>query len=1177
MLHIYYGRENLDKDKFLFDKIAGDLCRAGEPCRDFRKILLLVPDQYTLQAERNAFAYLGVEGLMDLEVMSQSRLGFKVLAETGGSSRTPVDKYGRHMLLAKILTEENEKLEAFRGMNRKPSFIEMANNLISEMKQFNTTPSDLLQILKETESTSILCRKLKDIHTIYKKYEDLIEGKYLDTEDYLNLFISKIGKSHLIRDAVVWISGFDYFTPKTLTIIEQLMVFAKEVNIVLTADCPPGPGGCALPPESRDSDLFDLTRGIMGKLRTIAGKNGIRYEEVPVGDRYRIPVGDTPGGGRKEATAQPEPKAEAVARPEPKAEALAHLEQELYAQPYRQAAAGDTVALCQAANFYAEAETAAAKIVNLVREEGLRYRDILVICNDTEARANVIRRVFADYGINAFFDKKRDILHHPSVEFISALIDVIVKGWLYEDIFRMLKTNLTPVSFEDCEDLENYAVKYRIKGSRWKSDFTYGAKAEGEETLQRINVIRKQVCDYISVFEAGFKQKKTVREKTEALYGFLTETAQLPEKIRSLMDYLIGENQFEYAEEASQIWSVIISIFDQLIELIGGEEIPAEEYAAILKAGFEAVEIGLLPPTVDQIMVGTMQRTRAGNIKALIILGANDGLLPTTGLSESLLNEDEKSTLYKKGIEICRIDDLRVKEEKLAIYKNLSKPSRYLWMGYSASDPEGKESKPSVLFEKIRRIFTDVKVTKDIINEGDPILLIETPGSTLRHMTNAFRGALDGAPLKEEWQAVYRWYDRNAKQMLRPVKEGLLFSNRQEKIRKDLARKLYKGEIPAELSLSPSRLERFSRCPFSHFINYGLHPDEHRIFEIAGREIGDVYHQCFMKLSEKLSVPGMDITDPRSPWMNVTEDRCRELIESFIDEAALEYREGVLSQGEEERYRSQRMKKVCGDAAWALVEHVQTGRIRNIFFESEFGRAVGRQFPPIEVKLGEETLFIEGKIDRVDILAGKDGDASRYVKIIDYKSGKERFDTEEAKAGWRLQLMLYLRAALGAHPAGSSGEINRDNPFKPAGVFYFEIAEPQIDVTEVPKEDYPERVKAERKKRFKLDGVVLDDHSVIESIAGEFYGWSDILPVRKTKEGLYAGATEKKLLKEEDFSELLDAVDRKVKELCAELAEGSIDIRPKKVKDETACRFCLYKSICCFDLSFEGCSYDVVG
>lgn len=1176
MLHLYYGRENLDKEKFLFDRIGEALTQFHEVVRNQpqsvlrnqpksgeevqQKILLLVPDQFTLQAERNAFAYLGVDGLMDLEIMSQSRLGFKVLSEVGGTGRVAIDKYGRHMLLTKILTEENDRLEAFRGMNQRASFIEMTNNLISEMKQFNAMPEDILSVLLETDENSMLHRKLRDIHRIYAKYEQLIAGKYLDTEDYLNLFISKMPKSRLLQNAIIWISGFDYFTPKTLNIIEQLMVTAKEVNLVLTADCASGTKDCTTPEKRRDEDLFDLTRGLMDKLKTIAERNGIGYRERAIQRHYEIPMGENQGE---------------------KAEALVHLEQELYAQPYQQALAGNSITLCRAANFYAEAETAAAKILHLIREEGLRYRDILVICNDMETRASVIKRVFADYGITAFLDKKRDILHHPTIEFVAALMDITGKGWLYEDIFRMLKTNFTPISFEDCEELENYVVKYRIKGSRWKTDFTYGVKAEGEETLQKINGIRSRVCEYINSFETEWKEKKTVREKTAAIYDFLKDKAQLPEKIEDLIAYLIGENQYEYAEEASQIWGVMVSILDQLIELIGEEEITVEEYGIILKSGFEAVEIGILPPTIDQIIVGTMQRTRAGNIKALLILGANDGLLPAAAGAEGLLNEDEKTALYKKGIEICKIDGLRAKEEKLAIYKTLSKPSRYLWMGYSASDLEGKESKQSTLFDKIRKIYPDLKVKKDILNEENPILLIQAPGSTLRHMTEAFRNSQEGAPLGEEWMAAFRWYEEHSEPLLNVVKEGLLFTNEQEKIKQDLIQKLYKKDDSFELSLSPSRLERFSRCPFSHFINYGLRPDERRIFEIAGREIGDIYHQCFMKMSEKLSIPGMDVTDSQSPWMSITREQCQQLIDGFIDEAAQGYREGVLLQGQEERYRGIRMKKVCGDAAWALVEHVQTGKILKVFFESEFGRAIGKQFPPIEVKLGEDTLYIEGKIDRVDFLKDPKNEGSQYIKIIDYKSGKEKFDTHEAKAGWKLQLMLYLRAAMGGGSYAEDREnpfkpADRENPFKPAGVFYFEIAEPQIDVTDFPDNDYTEKVKTERKKSFKLDGVVLDNQSIIENIAGEFSGYSDILPVRKTKEGTFAGTTERKMLREEEFSELLDAVNHKVEELCSELIAGTIEVKPKKVKEETACKFCLYKSICCFDLSFEGCSYDVV-
>ena len=1130
MLHLYYGRENLDKDKFLFDRIGAGL-------QQNQKILLLVPDQFTLQAERNAFACLGVDGLIDLEVMSQSRLALRVLAETGGGKRTHIDKYGRHILLAKILSDEKDNLEAFRGMNQRSSFIEMANNLISEMKQFNTSPDELMKVIGDVEQDSILHRKLTDIHKIYTKYEELIEGKYTDTEDYLDLFASKIKESKMVRNSVIWIDGFDYFTPKTLKIIEHLMAAVIDIHIVMTSEDDHS--------KSRDRELFELTRGLLDKLASTAEAKGIPAEKNIISEAYQIPVG----------TGETE-----------KAEALAHLERELYSYPNKIGKADQNIALCRAANIYAEAETAAAKIVRLVREEGLRYRDIVVICNDMETRASVIKRVFADYGINAFLDKKRDILHHPSIEFISALIDISVRGWQYEDVFRLLKTDLTPLEPEDYEDLENYAVKYRIKGKRWSSDFKYGSEIEGSEFLTKINLSRSLIYDFITSFEKVFKKSGTVKEKTSAIYNFLKGEAQLPVKIEGLIDYLISRNQYEYAEETAQIWGVILHIFDQLVELIGDEELLGEEYGDMLKAGFEAVEIGLLPPTTDQVIVGTMQRTRIGKVKALLVLGANDGLLPAAAVTDSLLNEDEKTVLFRKGIEICKIDDLRAKEEKLAIYRTLSRPSRYLWMGYSASDIEGKESRQSVLLDKIKKLYTDLGIGKDILNEEDPMLRIETPGSALKHLTEAFRNALDGEPVREEWKAAFNWYDANSELRLKAVTDGIFFSNKQEKIEKELIGKLYRKGGAKELTLSPSRLERFSRCPFAHFINYGIRPDEQRIFEIAGREIGDVYHQCLMQLSDQLTVPGLEINDPLSPWMTMTKEKCQRRIDELIDSASQEYKEGVLSQGEEERYRGQRMKKVCGNAAWALVEHVQRGRVEKVYFESEFGKSPEKQFPPIEIKLGDQKVLIEGKIDRVDIL--KDA----YVKIIDYKSGKERFDTEEAKAGWRLQLMLYLRAVMGAK------DNNREETehLKPAGVFYFEIAEPQIDATGLSGNDFQDKVENEYKKSFKLDGVVLDNAEVIESIAGEFSGYSDIIPVRKTKEGGYAGTTEQKLLKEEEFSELLDVMDTVISGLSRELAEGSIEIKPKKVKDETACKYCLYKSICNFDVSFGGCSYNVV-
>ena len=1166
MLNLYYGRESIDKDKFIFDRIDKALKPIQQDQRDAgncpeHKILLLVPDQFTLQAERNAFAYLGVSGLMDLEILSQSRLGFKVLSETGGSKRLHIDKYGRHMLLTKILADENPNLEAFKGMNKMHSFIDMTNNLISEMKQYNTLPEDLTAIIKVTDKNSILHRKLNDIQKIYTKYEELIKGKYIDTEDYLNLFISKISQSKCVKNSEIWVYGFDYFTPKTLDLIEQLLITTEHVNVVMTAD----------ESKCRDAELFDLTKGIMFKLRVMAENHGIKYDEIQISDNYKIPIGQKDGE---------------------KAWDLAYLEHELFSYPSKHFVDPDSntssITLCRAANFYAEAETAAAKIVQLLREEGLRYRDIVVICNDMDARASVIKRVFADYGIFAFLDKKRDILHHPSIEYIDSLMAILTRGWLYEDVFRLLKTNLTPITTEDYEDLENYSVKYRVKGNRWKSEFKYGVKEEGEDALAKINLTRNQILDYISKFEKEFNKGKTVKEKTTILYYFLRDEALLPQKIEELIEYLNSKSLFEYAEETAQIWNVIVGIFDQLIELIGEEELSNEDFSSVLKSGFEAVEIGLLPPTIDQVLVGTMQRTRTGNIKALIVIGANDGLLPSAASTESLLSEDEKALLLNKNIEICKIDNLRVKEEKLAIYKTLSKPTKHLWIGYSASDLEGKESKQSIIFDKIRKIYKNIEVSKDILNEQNPMFRIESPRSTLKHMTEAFRSTMEGQNLEKEWMAAYQWFQSSKEPHLRVIEEGLFFTNKQNAMEKEQIRRLYEREGLKELIISPSRLERFSRCPFAHLINYGLRPEERRIFEIAGREIGDVYHQCLMKLSEQLSIKGIEITAPQSPWMSMTKEDCKNRINTFIDEESKGFKEGVLSQGEEEKYRVERMKEVCGNAAWALVEHVQQGHIQNVYFESEFGKSPEKAFPPIEVKLKDQTVLIEGKIDRVDILNGtryiidEDGvilseEKNQYVKIIDYKSGKEKFDVDEAKAGWRLQLMLYLRAATDREMIGCGCEATDvDGLLKPAGVFYFEIAEPQIDASDLTTEGYQEKIKAELKKSFKLDGILLDNPSIIESIAGEFTGYSEIIPVRKTKEGGFAGTTDKKLLKEEDFSELQRVVDKTIGELCNNLVNGSMDIKPKKVKQETACKFCLYKSICTFDLAFEGCSYDVV-
>ncbi|MGI6734051.1 MAG: PD-(D/E)XK nuclease family protein [Anaerovoracaceae bacterium] len=1116
MLRLYYGRESIDKERAMFEKIAESLCRIGAEGAPSR-IILIVPDQYTLQAERNAIFHLKVKGLMDLEVLSFSRLAGRVLDETGGSRRVPIDKHGRHMLLAKIMRDQEENLLVFRGMGRSHSFIDMANDLISEMKQYNSSPEELRGIIGELEENSLLSRKLKDIALIFENYEEKIKDKYIDTEDHLNLFLSKIAQSILVKNAEFWIFGFDSFTPKSINIIRELALHSHGVNMVLTYDDAP-----------EDEELFRLTKDMMWKLEKAVGPGFTKKERLDGPDAPRQP-------------------------------AIRHLERQIFAYPYQPFAGGnDTLHFCRAANFYGEAETAAAFICSLVRDRGLRFRDIVVICNDMEARGSIIKRVFHEYGISFFLDQKHRVLHNPAVIFISSILDVLQSGWAYEDVFRLVKTGLCPIDEEEAEELENYAIRYRFRGTRWKKDLVYGKKDYEEEEFERLNQCRRALADFIGACEEKMAAAVTVRQKTAALKEFLNDEADLENQLETLCQELEEAGELEAAMEMQQIWESVLGLLDQLTELIGDEAINIEDYASMLQAGFDSIELGLIPTTIDQVVVGTMQRTRVGQIQALVVMGANDGILPTAVSGDDLLNQDERALLLQKNILICKDDDLRSMEERLAIYKQFSRPQSYLWIGYSAADMEGKELRPSILLDKLCKLFPHIPLEKDLRNREDVMVLVDSPASSLKYLSEALRKAAGGEEeLDPVWKAAFNWYREQNDRGLELVIQGLRFTNRMERLESSLVEKLF------GLRISPSRLEKFARCPFAHFVHYGLAPKERRIFQVSGREVGDVYHRCLMLFAESLTVKGMELTHENSPWMKLTREECSAKVAALMEKVAAEYNEGMLEAGEEERYRTARMQEVCERAAWALVEHVRQGRISEIYFEEAFGSGSEKRFPPIRVAVENQEILIEGKIDRIDVLP------EGYVKVIDYKSGKEKFDIREALGGWRLQLMVYLKAVTEGMEA-----LNRSA--KPAGVFYFEIADPVIDASEYDEQMLKSKLEEEMKRRFKLDGVVLDDPDVIENIAGEFSGYSEILPVRKNKDGTVTGTAEGRLLTEEEFRVFMASMDQLIAELCGKLISGVIQLRPKKTKNETACTYCDYKSICNFELSFDGCSYDVV-
>ena len=1165
MLNIYYGGENIEKEKFIFEHIKG-------------RSLLLVPDQFSLQAERDAFFYLDKTGLMDLAVVDFSALGHKILKEAGGPVPPLIDKYGRHMLLTRILEESDDALKIYKGVRGKNSFVERVNMLISEMKRSEVSVDLLREVSESLEDSSFLKYKLKDIVTLFSLYEEAIAGKYLDSEDYITFYGDKMLDSSLIAASDVWVYGFDTFTPKNMLVLERILKTARSLNIVMTwedaakeptGDISVDPGddvtgygrhiACGdagfLAADDRE-DLFSLTGFVIRNLVKMAEDLN---EEVTCQAITGSGRDNLWRKTRREISASPE---EPLQGKDPR-----------------------ITAVCTS-NIYAEADRAAAYILQLVREHGYRFGDIVVVCNDTGLRSGVIRRTFVRWGIPVFIDQKRKVIQHPVVGFLLSLLEIIGNGYRDNAVMQLIKSGFLGFAEEEQDALENYVQQFKIRGTLWKKPFSRMGDNYTAEDLNKFNELRERVVSVIETARERIGKYNTAGEKIKGLYGFLAGDFMMEDRIEAMAKAQQEAGFLDGAAETAQSWNVICRIFDQIVETVGEERLSGRALRQIVEAGLAEMEIGIVPVNPDSVLVGTMQRTRVGRVKALLVLGANEGLLPLQKTDEGLLSEREKAVLEEMDLEFSRTEDMVKQEERLAIYRTLSQPEERLYVSCSRIDETGGELRPSAVFRELEnflqsRAESDDSVVLGDLEDGSVPEIAVSPKGAISYLTDAFREYLEDGKLDEDWLYAGLWYGSHEPEEMERIRRGMEFDNKQNALGGQLADALYRGDRRA-IEASASCLEKYSGCPFAHFISYGLRPEDLRVFEMGPREIGDIYHECIMKLSQRLTA-GEDslqspdavpvaITDPDSRWMKITREECREEIRKILQEETGTYREGLLASGRNESYRTERIVDICSRVAWAMIGQVRRGRIREMYFEQPFAR--GAQLPPIRVTAGEHEVLIKGKIDRMDVLemAEHEDGLERAVRIVDYKTGGDSVDVEHFRSGYKLQLMLYLKAA------------TQKQEVKPAGVFLFKIRE--IDADADMKNIYPGREAMEERMEdaYKLEGIVLDDMDLIDAMDTEIGGASKVLPIKYVKKnGTYSGSSGGYLFSREEFEELSAQVDLQVDRICREICDGKIDIRPKKEKKKdmegnykTSCKYCSYKSICMFDTAFPGCWYERV-
>ncbi|MBQ8151779.1 MAG: hypothetical protein IJ070_03330, partial [Firmicutes bacterium] len=558
MLNIYYGNESIDKERFIFEKIAE---KGG-------RTLIIVPDQFSAQTERNAFFYLGKKSLMDLMVLDFDRLGKKAINAAGVPVPQLIDKYGRHMLLVEILRKEDreETLKTYKGMSSRRTFVAMMNSLISEMKRNEVTPEALEEAASRLDDRKYLKRKLADIIHIYDEYEKSIEGKYLDSEDYITFYGDVIRDSKLVKGAQVWIYGFDTFTPKNMLVISRLLQASECLNLVMDWEDESGNAQDAafLAGESR-RELFALTGYVMSKLEKTGKALGHQVSRIPIQEPVKDNIWTRERGG------------------------------------------AETITLAKCSGLYNEAESAAAYITWLVRDEGYRYGDIAVICNDMTGLGAILERTLRRWQIPSFMDRKRDVLHHPAVRFILALMDIAAEGYRPEQIITLIKSGLMGFDAEDADALENYVYRFRIRGSRWKEAFTRKTD-ETSEDLDKLNRMRQMIVASTEGARESLGRRNSAGEKIRGLYKYLTEDLEIEQRLESIMDGQEDAGFMEAASETAQSWNVICTIFDQIVEVTGDKGISNRELKELLLSGLEEMEIGLVPVSSDSVIIGTLQR-----------------------------------------------------------------------------------------------------------------------------------------------------------------------------------------------------------------------------------------------------------------------------------------------------------------------------------------------------------------------------------------------------------------------------------------------------------------------------------------------------------------------------------------------------------------------------------------
>lgn len=1100
-LQFIFGNSGSGKSHCLYQNIIEQSIRYPE-----KNYLVLVPEQFTMQTQKDLCLMHPRGGIMNIDVLSFGRLAHRVFEEVGQDNRTVLDDEGKNLILRKIAGNYEDELTVLKGNLKKQGYISEVKSVISEFTQYGVDFERLDEFMDSISPDSYLYYKLKDIRKVYEGFEDYLSEKYITKEEMLDVLSDAVPRSNILKGSIVAMDGFTGFTPVQDRLLGELLKVCDKVMITVEMDEQEDPFVYRHPYQ-----LFALSKQMVTSLVKIARDTKTEMED-PV-YLYQKP-----------------PK-----RFEHNAE-LAFLESELFRysgnQYLREDEPGDerlgyegAVSIHEARNPRAEAQYVAEGIRYLVREKGYRYRDVAVITADMNVYADALEKACGMFDIPVFMDHKKSILLNAFVEHLRSLLAMSEENFTYDSVFRFLRTGLCGFTDEEVDRMENYCLALGIKGyKKWQQAWVRQTSEAGEAELQEVNHLRVRFVEKIQNLVFVLKQrKKTVRDVTLAVYEFISEE-KMQEQLSEMEQKFQEKGELALAKEYAQIYRIVLELFDKFVELLGDEQISLKEYCDLLDAGLEEAKVGVIPPSLDQVVIGDVERTRIKNIKALFFVGANDTLLPGNASARGILSERDREQFLKGDIALSPGPKEEAYIQKFYLYMNLTKPSEYLYLSWSKVSGDGKSLRPAYLISDIRRLFPGLRTVDE-----EKRAMAETELTRKTGILKAAEGIRDRrSGVDGDWKELYTWFwrDDKSKETLEEILDAGFLRREYPELGPERAKQLY----PDPDRVSVTRMEQFASCAYAHFLSYGLRLSDRAEYSFEAMDLGNIAHQSLERFSRKADREKMR-------WEDLPEELRNELIDESVEESVIDYGNTVLFSSARNEYMIARIKRLIRRSVWALTKQLEKGDF---------------------VPGGYEMKFGSGKIDRIDICEDDEG---VYVKVTDYKTGMKSFDITALYHGLQMQLPVYLNAALAVEKRKYP-----DKEIIPAGIFYYRIQDPVVD-----RKESDEDVEKSILKELRLDGLVNGDEKVISHLERNLIGSSLLIPVGRNKDGTLSKNS--RALPGDTFRAVLKYAQEKEKKICAEIRAGEVSAAPYEMGGDTGCDYCVYRDICGFDIRIEGCKY----